>query len=107
MSVTLHTNVGELKCEIFCDEVPKTAENFLALCASGYYDGTIFHRNIKGFMIQGGDPTGTGRGGNSIWGRKFNDEIRESLKVRLSFLQVMLSIFLFCFIDFLPILFPF
>jgi cyclophilin family peptidyl-prolyl cis-trans isomerase len=59
------------------------SQNFLALCASGYYDGTIFHRNIKGFMIQGGDPTGTGRGGNSIWGRKFNDEIRESLKVRL------------------------
>ena len=56
-------------------------QNFLALCASGYYDGTIFHRNIKGFMIQGGDPTGTGRGGTSIWGRKFNDEIRESLKV--------------------------
>jgi hypothetical protein len=77
-------------------------QNFLALCASGYYDGTIFHRNIKGFMIQGGDPTGTGRGGNSIWGRKFNDEIRESLKVRLSFLQVMLSIFLFCFINFFP-----
>lgn len=57
-------------------------QNFLALCASGYYDGTIFHRNIKGFMIQGGDPTGTGKGGTSIWGKKFNDEIRESLKVR-------------------------
>ena len=56
-------------------------QNFLALCASGYYDGTIFHRNIKGFMIQGGDPTGTGKGGTSIWGKKFNDEIRESLKV--------------------------
>ncbi|KAJ0770024.1 putative peptidylprolyl isomerase [Helianthus annuus] len=55
-------------------------KNFLALCASGYYDGTIFHRNIKGFMIQGGDPTGTGKGGTSIWGKKFNDEIRESLK---------------------------
>ncbi|KAG0501275.1 hypothetical protein HPP92_001347 [Vanilla planifolia] len=54
MSVTLHTNLGDIKCEIFCDEVPKTAENFLALCASDYYDGTIFHRNIKGFMIQGG-----------------------------------------------------
>lgn len=80
------------------------SQNFLALCASGYYDGTIFHRNIKGFMIQGGDPTGTGRGGNSIWGRKFNDEIRESLKVRLSFLQVMLSILFFGFIDFLPML---
>ena len=59
-------------------------QNFLALCASGYYDGTIFHRNIKGFMIQGGDPTGTGKGGTSIWGKKFNDEIRESLKVSLS-----------------------
>lgn len=56
-------------------------QNFLALCGSGYYDGTIFHRNIKGFMIQGGDPTGTGKGGTSIWGKKFNDEIRESLKV--------------------------
>nr|DAD18648.1 TPA_asm: hypothetical protein HUJ06_020111 [Nelumbo nucifera] len=65
-------------------------KNFLALCASGYYDGTIFHRNIKGFMIQGGDPTGTGKGGTSIWGKKFNDEIRESLKVRIkSFLNTM------------------
>ncbi|KAK4349487.1 hypothetical protein RND71_032242 [Anisodus tanguticus] len=152
MSVTLHTNLGDIKCEIFCDEVPRTAEwsmkwvenhevsssnpsrdkstydissyvlalvdkvtwylvlvggdmylmeldevcevtgssrgnnllqkckNFLALCSSDYYDGTIFHRNIKGFMIQGGDPTGTGKGGTSIWGKKFNDEIRESLK---------------------------
>ncbi|PON35219.1 Notch [Parasponia andersonii] len=79
-SVTLHTNLGDIKCEIFCDEVPKTAENFLALCGSGYYDGTVFHRNIKGFMIQGGDPIGTGKGGTSIWGKKFNDEIRESLK---------------------------
>ncbi|CAA6656264.1 unnamed protein product [Spirodela intermedia] len=65
MSVTLHTNLGDIKCEIACDEVPKTAENFLALCGSGYYDGTIFHRNIKGFMIQGGDPTGTGKGHNA------------------------------------------
>eukprot|EP00898_Chlorokybus_atmophyticus_P007601 jgi/Chlat1/7842/Chrsp66S07341 len=80
MSVTLHTNLGEIKCEIFCDEVPKAAENFLALCASGFYDGTIFHRNIKGFMIQGGDPTGTGKGGTSIWGKKFTDEIRDNLK---------------------------
>lgn len=62
-------------------------QNFLALCASGYYDGTIFHRNIKGFMIQGGDPTGTGKGGTSIWGKKFNDEIRESLKVFVKFMS--------------------
>ncbi|KAL4549112.1 hypothetical protein Ndes2526B_g04157 [Nannochloris sp. 'desiccata'] len=59
MSLTLHTTLGDLKLEIYCDEVPRTATNFLALCASGYYDKTVFHRNIKGFMIQGGDPTGT------------------------------------------------
>mmetsp|Transcript_15977 Transcript_15977/g.19222 ORF Transcript_15977/g.19222 Transcript_15977/m.19222 type:complete len:160 (+) Transcript_15977:193-672(+) len=80
MSVTLHTNLGEVKLEIFCDDCPRTAENFLALCASNYYNGTIFHRNIKGFMIQGGDPTGTGKGGESIYGRKFADEIREQLQ---------------------------
>ena len=50
-SVTLHTNLGDLKLEIFCDEVPKTAENFTALCASGYYNDTIFHRNIRGYTI--------------------------------------------------------
>ncbi|KAI8371441.1 cyclophilin-like protein [Radiomyces spectabilis] len=80
MSVTLHTDLGDIKIEVFCEAVPKTAENFLALCASGYYDNNLFHRNIKGFMVQTGDPTGTGKGGNSIWGRKFNDEIRSTLK---------------------------
>ncbi|KAG6878450.1 cytochrome P450 monooxygenase 4 [Termitomyces sp. T32_za158] len=66
--------------EIFCEAVPKAAENFLALCASNYYDGCIFHRNIKGFMIQTGDPTGQGKGGQSIWGKPFSDEIRSTLK---------------------------
>ncbi|KAI8322687.1 cyp10l [Martensiomyces pterosporus] len=80
MSVTLHTDVGDLKLEVFCDEVPKAAENFLALCASGYYDGTLIHRNIRGFMVQMGDPTGTGKGGTSIWGRPFEDEVRPTLK---------------------------
>ncbi|KAG0227369.1 Peptidyl-prolyl cis-trans isomerase cyp10 [Actinomortierella wolfii] len=80
MSVTLHTDLGDLKLEVFCESVPKTAENFLALCASGYYDNVLIHRNIKGFMMQTGDPTGTGKGGNSIWGRKFADEIRGGLK---------------------------
>ncbi|TFK70331.1 cyclophilin-like protein [Pluteus cervinus] len=80
MSVTLHTTHGELKIEIFCETVPKAAENFLALCASNYYDGCIFHRNIKGFMAQTGDPTGTGKGGQSIWGGTFADEIRSTLK---------------------------
>jgi peptidyl-prolyl cis-trans isomerase-like 3 len=91
MSVTFLTNVGEIKVEgncyrltpVFCMQTPKTAENFLALCASGYYIGCIFHRNIKGFMVQTGDPTGTGKGGESIWGGEFEDEFDPSLKVKL------------------------
>ncbi|KAG7571794.1 Cyclophilin-type peptidyl-prolyl cis-trans isomerase domain [Arabidopsis suecica] len=77
--LTFHTSLGDLKCYIFCDKAPTTSENFISLCASGYYDGTIFHRNIKGFIIQGGDPTGTGKGGTSIWGGKFKDEIHPLL----------------------------
>ena len=77
MSVTIHTSVGDLKLEIFCDTAPRTAFNFLALAASGAYDGTTFHRNIRGFMIQAGDTaeqTGT-KGGESIWGATaFPDE---------------------------------
>ncbi|KAH8831636.1 cyclophilin-like protein [Flagelloscypha sp. PMI_526] len=81
MSVTLHTEGhGEIKIEVFCEAVPKAAENFLALCASNYYDGCLFHRNIKNFMIQTGDPSGTGKGGQSIWGSPFEDEIRSTLK---------------------------
>ncbi|XP_050525519.1 peptidyl-prolyl cis-trans isomerase-like 3 isoform X2 [Daktulosphaira vitifoliae] len=80
MSVTLHTDIGDIKIEIFCEECPKTAENFLALCASDYYNGSLFHRNIKGFIVQTGDPTNTGKGGQSIWGRKFEDEFKENLK---------------------------
>ncbi|XP_005098683.1 peptidyl-prolyl cis-trans isomerase-like 3 [Aplysia californica] len=80
MAVTLHTDVGDLKLELFCEQCPITCENFLALCASGYYNGNLFHRNIPGFMIQTGDPSGTGKGGKSIWGSKFEDEFRESIK---------------------------
>ncbi|XP_319139.3 peptidyl-prolyl cis-trans isomerase-like 3 [Anopheles gambiae] len=80
MSVTLHTDVGDIKIELFCDDCPKTCENFLALCASDYYNGNLFHRNIKGFIVQTGDPTGTGKGGQSIWKRKFEDEFKENLK---------------------------
>ena len=61
MAVTLHTNYGDMKLEVFCDAAPIASENFIALCASSYYDDTLFHRNIKGFMVQGGDPTGTGK----------------------------------------------
>ena len=80
MSVTLHTSFGDLKIEVACDVVERSAFNFLALAASGAYDGTTFHRNIKGFMIQGGDPTGTGKGGESIWGGTFNDECNGELR---------------------------
>ncbi|KAI0017785.1 cyclophilin-like protein [Xylariomycetidae sp. FL0641] len=84
MSVTLHTNLGDLKIEIFCESVPKTAENFLALCASNYYDESPFHRLIPNFMAQTGAPaTPTAdnpKGGRSIWGGPFADEIRPTLR---------------------------
>ncbi|OLY83198.1 Peptidyl-prolyl cis-trans isomerase-like 3 [Smittium mucronatum] len=79
-SVTFHTDLGDLKIEVYCEDVPKTAYNFLALCASGYYDTCLFHRNIKGFIVQTGDKSGTGTGGESIWGDEYPDEIRTSLK---------------------------
>ncbi|ODV76424.1 peptidylprolyl isomerase [Cyberlindnera jadinii NRRL Y-1542] len=80
MSVTLHTDSGDIKIEVFCEKCPRTAENFLAHCAMGTYTGTKVVRNIKGFMVQFGDPTNTGKGGESIWGGKFEDEIRQDLK---------------------------
>eukprot|EP01095_Lingulamoeba_sp_RSL-Kostka_P011581 TRINITY_DN4444_c0_g1_i1.p1 TRINITY_DN4444_c0_g1~~TRINITY_DN4444_c0_g1_i1.p1 ORF type:complete len:164 (+),score=40.76 TRINITY_DN4444_c0_g1_i1:34-525(+) len=80
MSVTLHTSMGDIKIELHCDITPITCENFLALCASGYYDNTIFHRNIKKFILQGGDPTGTGKGGKSIYNKKFIDEFDPALR---------------------------
>lgn len=76
----MHTDAGDIKIELFCDECPKACANFLALCASDYYNGSLFHRNIKGFIVQTGDPTGTGKGGESIYGGKFEDELRENLK---------------------------
>ena len=77
--VQLVTSLGTLNLEVHCDLVPRTAENFLGLCAQGKYDGTVFHRLIKNFMVQGGDPTGTGTGGSSIWGHPFADEFHPSL----------------------------
>ena len=73
------TNHGALNILIHADLVPKTAENFLELCQSGYYNNTIFHRLVKNFCIQGGDPTGTGMGGSSIFGKPFQDEFNKSL----------------------------
>src|SRR5919199_6943105 len=74
----IETNLGTIRFELLEDEAPKTAENFRLLTEKGYYNGVIFHRVIKGFMIQGGDPTGTGRGGESAWGGRFADEINRS-----------------------------
>lgn len=79
-SVTLHTDCGDIKIELFCDDCPKACQNFLALCASDYYNNCLFHRNIKGFIVQTGDKTGTGKGGESIYGGKFEDELKENLK---------------------------
>lgn len=77
----IKTNKGTIKFELLEQDAPKTTENFRLLAEKGYYDGVIFHRVIKGFMIQGGDPTGTGRGGESAWGGRFNDEINASSEV--------------------------
>lgn len=71
---TIKTNMGEIKMKLFPAEAPKTVENFITHAKNGYYDGLIFHRVIKDFMIQGGDPTGTGMGGESVWGHSFEDE---------------------------------
>lgn len=76
----IKTNMGTIKIALLPEEAPKTVENFAGLSKKGYYDGIIFHRVIDGFMIQGGDPTGTGRGGESIWGGKFNDEISDKVQ---------------------------
>ena len=75
----IQTNMGTIKIALLPEEAPKTVENFAGLSKKGYYDGIIFHRVIDGFMIQGGDPTGTGRGGESIWGGKFKDEISDKV----------------------------
>jgi cyclophilin family peptidyl-prolyl cis-trans isomerase len=75
----IKTNMGTIEIELFEKQTPKTVENFVGLANKKYYDGVIFHRVIDGFMIQGGDPTGTGRGGESVWGKKFNDEFDSTL----------------------------
>ena len=76
---TIKTNHGDMRIKLFPDHAPKTVANFIALSKNGYYDGVIFHRIIKDFMIQGGDPTGTGMGGESIYGESFEDEFSEEL----------------------------
>lgn len=74
-----HTNHGDIAVRLFPEQAPKTVENFVTHAKNGYYDGLIFHRVINDFMIQGGDPTGTGCGGESIWGHPFEDEFSAKL----------------------------
>lgn len=76
----LETNQGIIEIRLIPEAAPKACENFAKLIEKGYYNGLIFHRVIKGFMIQGGDPTGTGRGGESVWGAPFEDEVRADIK---------------------------
>lgn len=75
----MKTNMGTIEIELYAEQTPKTVENFVGLAEKDYYNGIIFHRVIPNFMIQGGDPTGTGRGGASLWGKPFEDEIVPSL----------------------------
>lgn len=77
--VVMHTNKGDIKIKLFKEETPKTVENFITHAENGYYDGVIFHRVIEDFMIQGGDPDGTGMGGESIYGGSFEDEFTMNL----------------------------
>ncbi|KAF9893240.1 Peptidyl-prolyl cis-trans isomerase cyp8 [Aspergillus nanangensis] len=76
----ISTNCGDVNLELHTEYAPKAAWNFIKLAKKGYYKDVAFHRNIRGFMIQGGDPSGTGRGGESIWGKYFNDEFEGPLK---------------------------
>ncbi|KAJ1327275.1 hypothetical protein BSLG_010617 [Batrachochytrium salamandrivorans] len=78
--VILHTTVGELEIELWPKEAPKACRNFLQLCLEGFYDNTIFHRVVPDFIAQGGDPTGTGLGGESIYGGPFQDEYHTRLR---------------------------
>lgn len=75
----IHTNHGDLEVQLFDQLAPKTVKNFIELAKKGYYDGVLFHRVIPDFMIQGGDPTGTGAGGESIYGQTFEDEFSDQL----------------------------
>ncbi|KAI6028897.1 cyclophilin-like protein [Pisolithus orientalis] len=79
-SVVLETSLGDVQLELYWDHAPRTCKNFAELVKRGYYNGVTFHRIVADFMIQGGDPTGTGRGGTSIYGQRFEDEIHPELR---------------------------
>ncbi len=77
--VVLQTSLGDITVKLFPSIAPKACENFTTLAKKGYYNNTVFHRVIKKFMIQGGDPTATGAGGESIWGKSFEDEFKPNV----------------------------
>jgi len=85
----LETNAGTIELKLYPEKSPLAVENFVGLIKKGYYNGIIFHRVIKGFMIQGGDPTGTGRGGSSIWGKEFKNENSPNLVFDKPFILAM------------------
>ncbi len=85
----METTQGVIELELRPDVAPKACENFIALAKKGYYNGIAFHRIIKGFMIQGGDPTGTGAGGTSVWNKNFEDEITPKLTFEKPLLLAM------------------
>jgi len=87
--VVLETNVGKIELKLFPKAAPLAVENFVTHVKNGYYNGIIFHRVIKGFMIQGGDPTGTGMGGESIWHKEFKNEYAPNLTFNRPFLLAM------------------
>lgn len=78
--IIFDTNIGQFEIELYYQHAPKTCFNFAQLVKMNYYNNTIFHRVIRDFMVQGGDPTGTGKGGESVFGGKFEDEITKELK---------------------------
>ena len=87
--VVLETNQGNIELKLMPQAAPRACENFIGLVKKGYYNGVIFHRVIKNFMIQGGDPTGTGSGGESIWGKPFADEVSPDLQFTKSGILAM------------------
>ena len=87
--VVLETNLGKIELKLFPKIAPKAVENFTTHVKNGYYNGLIFHRIIRNFMIQGGDPTGTGRGGESIWKKDFEDEFAPNVVFDRPYLLAM------------------
>jgi len=87
--VVIYTSKGEIHCELYPNECPKTVENFTTHAKNGYYDNLLFHRVIKSFMVQTGDPDGDGTGGDSIWNKSFKDEFHPRLRHDVPFMLSM------------------